>query len=280
MCFAPALANFALRFGPPEYFGLALMSFGLLTVFGGDQPIKSIVSTLMGLFIATIGLDVVSGVPRFCLRRSPTARRRGFHRDHLRHLRPDRDLQQYREPRRGESHQAEDATQGPLPHASGVARIAVGHRSGRDHRFLRRLDPRRGHHDRIISRLSRREAPLQASGEVRHGSHRGGRLARGGEQRGLHQRLCPAAGPGHSGISHHGRDAGGFHDVGDSPWPPALPEQRRSRLGPHLQQVHRQSHPAAHEHFSDPLLRHDPAGALHHPDGLHRGLRDAWAPSP
>jgi putative tricarboxylic transport membrane protein len=59
MCFAPALANFALRFGPPEYFGLALMSFGLLTVFGGDQPIKSIVSTLMGLFIATIG-------PRYC----------------------------------------------------------------------------------------------------------------------------------------------------------------------------------------------------------------------
>ena len=65
MCFAPALANFALRFGPPEYFGLALMSFGLLTVFGGDQPIKSIVATLMGVFIATIGLDVVSGVPRF-----------------------------------------------------------------------------------------------------------------------------------------------------------------------------------------------------------------------
>ena len=48
MCFAPALANFALRFGPPEYFGLALMSFGLLTVFGGDEPIKTIVSTLMG----------------------------------------------------------------------------------------------------------------------------------------------------------------------------------------------------------------------------------------
>ncbi|MFB3817610.1 MAG: tripartite tricarboxylate transporter permease [Candidatus Methylomirabilales bacterium] len=65
MTMAPALARFALRFGPPEYFGLALMSFGLLTVFGGEQPLKTIISTLVGLFIATIGLDVVSGVPRF-----------------------------------------------------------------------------------------------------------------------------------------------------------------------------------------------------------------------
>ncbi len=65
MCFAPALAKFALRFGPSEYFGLALMSFGLLTVFGGGDPVKVILSTLVGLLIATIGLDVVSGVPRF-----------------------------------------------------------------------------------------------------------------------------------------------------------------------------------------------------------------------
>ncbi len=65
MCFAPALARFALRFGPPEYFCLALMSFGLLTVFGGDQPIKSFIATILGIFFATIGLDVVSGVARF-----------------------------------------------------------------------------------------------------------------------------------------------------------------------------------------------------------------------
>jgi putative tricarboxylic transport membrane protein len=65
MCFAPILAKFALNFGPAEYFGLALMSFGLLTVFGGDEPVKTIISTIIGLFIATIGLDVVSGVPRF-----------------------------------------------------------------------------------------------------------------------------------------------------------------------------------------------------------------------
>ena len=65
MTFAPALAKFALRFGPPEYFALAFMAFGLLTVFGGAQPIKIVISTMLGLLLATIGLDVVSGLPRF-----------------------------------------------------------------------------------------------------------------------------------------------------------------------------------------------------------------------
>jgi putative tricarboxylic transport membrane protein len=65
MSFAPALAKFALKFGPPEYFGLTAMAFGLLTVMGGGSPVKIVVSTLLGLFMATMGLDVVAGVPRF-----------------------------------------------------------------------------------------------------------------------------------------------------------------------------------------------------------------------
>lgn len=65
MAFAPALARFALRFGPAEFFALTLMAFGLLTVFGGENPFKVIISTLLGLLLTTIGLDVVSGMPRF-----------------------------------------------------------------------------------------------------------------------------------------------------------------------------------------------------------------------
>jgi putative tricarboxylic transport membrane protein len=65
MSFAPILARFALRFGPAEYFGLTAMAFGLLTVLGGGDPIKIIIATLMGLFMATIGIDVVGGIPRF-----------------------------------------------------------------------------------------------------------------------------------------------------------------------------------------------------------------------
>ncbi|MEI7670612.1 MAG: tripartite tricarboxylate transporter permease [Deltaproteobacteria bacterium] len=65
MSCAPALAKFALRFGPAEYFGLAIMAFGLLTVFGSGPPFKIIISTIAGLLISTIGLDVGSGIPRF-----------------------------------------------------------------------------------------------------------------------------------------------------------------------------------------------------------------------
>ena len=65
MSFAPALARLALRFGPAEYFGLAVMAFGLLTVFGSGSPFKIIISTIAGVLITTVGMDLVSGMPRF-----------------------------------------------------------------------------------------------------------------------------------------------------------------------------------------------------------------------
>jgi len=65
MFLAPALAGFAVTFGPPEYF--ALMVLGLTTVGGmtGKYPVKGYISALVGLFIATIGLDLVQGIPRY-----------------------------------------------------------------------------------------------------------------------------------------------------------------------------------------------------------------------
>ena len=64
MSFAPALARLALRFGPAEYFGLAVMAFGLLTVFGSGSPFKIIISTALGVLISTVGMDGVTGMPR------------------------------------------------------------------------------------------------------------------------------------------------------------------------------------------------------------------------
>jgi putative tricarboxylic transport membrane protein len=65
MAFAPALARFAIRFGPAEFFSLTMMAFALLTVFGGENPLKVIISTMIGLLLTTVGMDVVSGNPRF-----------------------------------------------------------------------------------------------------------------------------------------------------------------------------------------------------------------------
>jgi putative tricarboxylic transport membrane protein len=65
MAFAPALARFAVRFGPAEFFALTMMAFGLLTVFGSENPFKVVISTMIGLLLTTVGIDVVSGMPRF-----------------------------------------------------------------------------------------------------------------------------------------------------------------------------------------------------------------------
>ena len=65
MLLAPPLAAVALRFGPPEYF--ALLTLGLLVLAfltGGSMP-KSLAMAALGLFLGTIGIDLMSGFFRF-----------------------------------------------------------------------------------------------------------------------------------------------------------------------------------------------------------------------
>lgn len=66
LCFcAPFLAQQALRFGPPEYFMLAVM--GLSSVIGMDsgKMAKNFLSMSIGLFISIIGISPQGGVQRF-----------------------------------------------------------------------------------------------------------------------------------------------------------------------------------------------------------------------
>ncbi|MEN2986769.1 tripartite tricarboxylate transporter permease [Tistrella sp. BH-R2-4] len=62
---APFLAEQALRFGPPEYFALALL--GLSTVIGmaTGNAVRSTIACALGLLIATIGFSPQSGYARF-----------------------------------------------------------------------------------------------------------------------------------------------------------------------------------------------------------------------
>lgn len=62
--FAPPLAEFALKFGPPEEFALMFLAFATFIGLGGDDIPKTIFSILIGLVLATIGLDIISGKPR------------------------------------------------------------------------------------------------------------------------------------------------------------------------------------------------------------------------
>ena len=87
------VAGYSLRFGPPEFF--SLMVFGLCTVASltGTSVIKSIITTCLGLMIATVGIDLVSGAARFTfgnpfLQDGDRLHRRGHRhvRDHRGHL--------------------------------------------------------------------------------------------------------------------------------------------------------------------------------------------------
>ena len=62
---APQLATIALRFGPAETAAFALLGLTALGALSGGSPLKGWAMGFLGLFIATIGLDPVSGVQRF-----------------------------------------------------------------------------------------------------------------------------------------------------------------------------------------------------------------------
>lgn len=61
----PLLSGWALAFGPAEYFALMVFAFACLTGLLGDQPVKALLATLIGLALSTVGVDANSGVYRF-----------------------------------------------------------------------------------------------------------------------------------------------------------------------------------------------------------------------
>ncbi len=63
--FAPLLAEWALSFGPAEYFALMCFAFACIAGLMGDAPVKAGVAALIGLAMSCVGLDSNSGVYRF-----------------------------------------------------------------------------------------------------------------------------------------------------------------------------------------------------------------------
>ncbi|EMY6301919.1 MULTISPECIES: tripartite tricarboxylate transporter permease [Providencia] len=63
--FAPLLAQWALAFGPAEYFALMVFAIACLGSMMSQNPIKSLLAALIGLAFATVGVDANSGEYRF-----------------------------------------------------------------------------------------------------------------------------------------------------------------------------------------------------------------------
>jgi len=64
MLFAAPLAEFALRFGPPEYFGVILLGLTLVTYLSQGSTIKCLIMGVFGLILSCVGLDRISASPR------------------------------------------------------------------------------------------------------------------------------------------------------------------------------------------------------------------------
>ena len=58
---APLVAKFALKFGPPEYFAVYLLTFCSFVGMGKGSPFKILASMAMGFALAAVGMDTVTG---------------------------------------------------------------------------------------------------------------------------------------------------------------------------------------------------------------------------
>jgi putative tricarboxylic transport membrane protein len=59
------LADFALRFGPPEYFALMCLGMVVLTFLSSTSMVRALIMACFGILVGCVGTDTVSGTARF-----------------------------------------------------------------------------------------------------------------------------------------------------------------------------------------------------------------------
>jgi putative tricarboxylic transport membrane protein len=61
---APLVAKFALKFGPPEFFAVQLLTFCSFIGMSKEPPVKTLLAMMLGFALAAVGLDSVTGTLR------------------------------------------------------------------------------------------------------------------------------------------------------------------------------------------------------------------------
>jgi putative tricarboxylic transport membrane protein len=59
--FAPLIAEFSLKFGPPEFLGIQLLTFSAFVGLAGSSVTKTVAAILLGFLLGTVGMDIISG---------------------------------------------------------------------------------------------------------------------------------------------------------------------------------------------------------------------------
>lgn len=65
MFLSPVIANAALQFRSPEFFALAVFGLTIIASVSGDSLTKGMISGLLGMLVATVGIDPITGFRRF-----------------------------------------------------------------------------------------------------------------------------------------------------------------------------------------------------------------------
>ncbi|MFT3777323.1 MAG: tripartite tricarboxylate transporter permease [Ottowia sp.] len=63
--FAPVVAEYAVRLGPPEYFLLMVLAFTTVSAVLGQSTVRGLTALFIGLAVGLIGMDQISGQPRY-----------------------------------------------------------------------------------------------------------------------------------------------------------------------------------------------------------------------
>ncbi len=63
--FAPVVAEYAVKLGPPEYFLLMVLAFTTVSAVLGKSALRGLTALFIGLAVGLIGMDQISGQPRY-----------------------------------------------------------------------------------------------------------------------------------------------------------------------------------------------------------------------
>ncbi|HBY34203.1 MAG TPA: tripartite tricarboxylate transporter TctA, partial [Delftia acidovorans] len=65
--FAPSVADFAVKLGPPEYFMLMVLAFTTVSAVLGQSALRGMTALFLGLALGCIGMDQISGAARYTM---------------------------------------------------------------------------------------------------------------------------------------------------------------------------------------------------------------------